>query len=165
MDALEPESLQVPLLLSVVQFHTGVQEEFHAIVCTDEMDDKCKSLDRVRNKVDNIEKQDGGTDLWTGLEYVTDVVSGQLRKGSQKVLVTITDGSPSDEENPRVLAVAKTMFDQMLAVGVGQDLNENVLKKLSKVEPIHVTDFSALDGIVQQMTRIICTHIEENLIG
>ena len=135
-------------------------------MCNSDMSGRadCDSINTVRNRVETIEKQDGGTDLWSGLAYVTDSVCPMLREDSHKTLITITDGSPSDEENVRALAEARAEFNQMLAVGVGEDLNENVLRKLtSSVEPIHVTDFSALDEIVEEMKELLCADVQKLL--
>merc|ERR1739838_738464 len=112
IDTFKPDSLKVPLLLSLVQFHT--------LVCNSDMSGRadCDSINTVRNGVEAIEKQDGGTDLWSGLASVTDSVCPMLREDSHKTLITITDGSPSDEENVRALAEARAEFNQMLAVGV-----------------------------------------------
>merc|ERR1712202_9097 len=57
------------------------------------------------------------------------------------------------------------IFDQMFAVGVGEDLNKNILSMLSKEDPIHVSDFSALDQVIEQMTSKICNEIHHHILA
>jgi len=166
VDTFKPDTVEIPIYLTIVQFYSDIQLEVQSMICTREVTDDCVDLATIRSDITSIRQEGGGTATWHGVTYVANNVGASLREGAQKVLITITDGSPSDEENPVTLSKCKNTFDQMFAVGVGEDLNTNVLQKLSKEEPIHVSDFSALDGVIEKMTAEICEdvnrHITEN---
>merc|ERR1712096_525017 len=143
VETFKPSEIEIPLYLNIVQFFGDIRQE----------------VDYVRKQIAAIKKGGRGTSTWSGLAYVVDNVGATLRQNSQKILITITDGSPSDDENLEALDSAKEIFDQMFAVGVGEDLNKNILSMLSKEDPIHVSDFSALDQVIEQMTSKICNEI------
>jgi len=165
VETFKPSEIEIPLYLNIVQFFGDIRQEVRDVICTDDVKDNCQELDDVRRQIAAIRKGGRGTSTWSGLAYVVDNVGATLRQDSQKVLITITDGSPSDDENLEALDSAKEIFDQMFAVGVGEDLNKNILSMLSKEDPIHVSDFSALDAVIDKMTSKICNEIESHILA
>jgi len=165
VETFKPSEIEIPLYLNIVQFFGDIRQEVRDTICTYDVTDNCRDLNDVRRQIAAIRKGGRGTSTWSGLAYVVDNVGATLRRDSQKVLITITDGSPSDNENLEALDSAKEIFDQMFAVGVGEDLNKNILSMLSKDEPIHVSDFSALDDVIERMTSKICNEIESHILA
>jgi len=165
VETFKPSEIEIPLYLNIVQFFGDIRQEVRDTICTYDVTDNCRDLNDVRRQIAAIRKGGRGTSTWSGLAYVVDNVGATLRRDSQKVLITITDGSPSDDENLEALDSAKEIFDQMFAVGVGEDLNKNILSMLSKDEPIHVSDFSALDDVIERMTSKICHEIESHILA
>jgi len=165
VETFKPSEIEIPLYLNIVQFFGDIRQEVRDTICTYDVTDNCRDLNDVRRQIAAIRKGGRGTSTWSGLAYVVDNVGATLRRDSQKVLITITDGSPSDNENLEALDSAKEIFDQMFAVGVGEDLNKNILSMLSKDEPIHVSDFSALDDVIERMTSKICHEIESHILA
>lgn len=143
---LKPGEREGGLQVSLVQFsstyETHLQEDL-----TDDF------TSQFENRVLNINKLSSGTDTYGALNYVNTVVFPETRSKTFKFLITLTDGDPENRDDinvDQVIANAQQNFNVMLAVGVGNKIGQDVLRRLThNAEPIDVVDFATLqDDII-----------------
>ena len=154
VDAFKPAQRETPLLVSVVQYSERSQMEIHQNVTL--------GAAEISGQVQNIEQMRSGTKTYSALDFVNRNVHPQLRETSYKILITMTDGDASEDRNEEAIGQALNNFDRMVAVGVGQKVDETELLDFSSTNNIFtVEDFKALEGIISTIIERICTDLDE----
>ena len=153
-----------PLVLAVVQFSTTPWLELGPFLVT-------KNSAQVKNQMDNIQQMNGGTNTYTGLNFVNTVVFPnltKLRNDSHKILITMTDGEANRaDRNDTTVREARKNFDTMVAVGVGGNVVESSMVDFSS-SPDHVfllENFDELKKIIANITKKVCPKIPDKNDG
>ena len=125
----------------------------------------------MKNQIDNIQQMNGGTNTYTGLNFVNTVVFPnliKLRNDSHKILITMTDGEANRfDRNNAAVRVARENFDTLVAVGVGRDVERSNLVDFSS-SPDHVfllDNFDELKKIIANIKKKVCSKIPDKNEG
>ncbi|XP_062394257.1 collagen alpha-6(VI) chain-like isoform X2 [Sardina pilchardus] len=110
----------------------------------------------------------GGTMTGLGLDFIlkeqfTEQAGSRARQGVPQIAVVITDGRSQDDVEPHADDLRRRGII-LYAIGI-KDADEEQLKEIAN-EPhdqhvYSVSDFSALQGISQNIVQVLCTTVEE----
>ena len=159
VDSYDPSTRAYPLHLTVVQFSDLVKLELKPFPITSDSF-------QVQSYIQNITQFKSGTKTYTALEFVNTNVYPLLRKSSYKILITMTDGDPSEDRNEATVATARSNFDLMIAVGIGQ-LNMTKLSDFSCTQDhvISIEHVEELADVVKTIKSKVCLGINEAVEG
>ena len=158
VDAFKPAQRETPLLVFVVQYSERSQIEIQQEVTL--------GAAEISDQIQNMQQMRSGTKTYSALDFVNRNVYPRLRKTSSKILITMTDGDASDDRNEQAIDQAQNNFNRMVAVGVGQKVNETELLDFSSTNnSFTVEDFQALEGIISTIIERICTDLDETTEG
>jgi len=158
IDAFNPSSRQMPLHVDVIQYSEDSKIEVHQLIS----DGVAQIEDRVRA----IEQMRSGTKTYTAIRFVDTNVVPNLREGSFKILITMTDGDASDDRDVEAINQARNDFNIMIAVGVGDKVDSEELRDFSSTDKIYNVDkFSALESIITNIVENICSGIHAIVQG
>lgn len=138
LDQFHPSSRVEKLNVFMVQYSSYVRLELHEMLNN--------SSDEIRARVENIVQMSQSTQTYAALKYVNTNILPLTRNGAFKILVTMTDGQPSDSRDTQAIDTARINFDVMVSVGIGGGINDEIRYFAYGVEPIHVTDFYSLQN-------------------
>lgn len=145
------DKLQHDTLLTIAQFSSSVDTEVSETV---------NDLGSIQNKIRNIKQMAMGTNLYSGLSHISKAVLPRLREDSLKIMITMTDGGRRDEIQRSVFEHIKSNFKFMVAVGVGTEVEDEELRKLStRGRSLHIQNFDGLlylNGNILQSIAASC---------
>lgn len=147
---------QTQLHIDVVQYSERSQIEVHSFIES--------SSAEIRDRVVGIEQMRSGTKTYSGLRFVNERVSPDTRTSAYKILITLTDGDASEDRDSAAIAEARSFYNIMMGVGVGDKVNFEELKDFAHGgRVVTVDDFAALDGIVSQIVSDSCQEIGQEI--
>ncbi|KAM4026875.1 collagen alpha-4(VI) chain-like [Anomaloglossus baeobatrachus] len=122
----------------------------------------------VLQYVQNLKYKGGGTKTGASLQYMlenhfTERAGGRAREGIPQIAVVITDGQSQDNIKEPATKV-KNSGITLYAIGIKNALLSELNEIASDPDEKHVynvVDFSALQGISQNMLQVLCTTVEE----
>lgn len=122
----------------------------------------------ILDYIDKLPYKGGGTMTGMGLDFIlkehfVESAGSRAAQNVPQIAVVITDGKSQDNVEPH----AKDLKDQgitIYAIGI-KDADETQLKEIAN-EPhdqhvYSVSDFTALQGISQNIVQVLCTTVEE----
>ncbi|MGI0026607.1 MAG: vWA domain-containing protein [Nitrosopumilaceae archaeon] len=148
-------------LISIVTFEGKVRVELAPTYASEQI--------KIESVVRSI-KIGGSTKLYGGLEKAHELIKNNSRAGAVSRIVVITDGIPTDKENPRDYEkLCNTIRSEGITVspiGIGDDYNEVILLKISDSgggEWMHVTDpQSQLPNFLREQVTMMSKTIAVN---
>ncbi|KAG8572802.1 hypothetical protein GDO81_012168 [Engystomops pustulosus] len=122
----------------------------------------------VLQYIQNLKYKGGGTKTGQSLQFMldnhfTESAGGRAKDGVPQIAVVITDGQSQDnikEPATRVKDLGITLY----AIGIKEALLTELNEIASDPDDRHVynvADFTALQGISQNMLQVLCTTVEE----
>ena len=161
LESLSPSRRDQPLLLNIVQFSRRQREEFSGVICTDaQLSTACVPWTEASDAIRGLSQVGGASYTWSALDFVVkETAPRSFRRNTHKILITITDGLVnSDDPLPSSGAIraASRLFDQMIAVSVGNDIDKIVLEKLGNGRFKNVSDYNALQSEIVEVTEELC---------
>ncbi|XP_073534174.1 collagen alpha-4(VI) chain-like [Phyllobates terribilis] len=122
----------------------------------------------VLQYVQNLKYKGGGTNTGASLQFMlenhfTESAGGRARYGIPQIAVVITDGQSQDNIKEPATEV-KNSGITLYAIGIKEALLTELNEIASDPDERHVynvADFTALQGISQNMLQVLCTTVEE----
>jgi len=165
---LVPSSRDQPLLLNIVQFGRQPHEELSEFICSTGRSASCRPWPDVRASIDKMTQTGGVSYTWSALEFVVTNTSRTFRPSAHKVLITITDGhvnTGDPQSSSTVISDANRIFDQMIAMSVGIDIDRLVLKKLGNGDFKNYKNHQELSVHIDQVASMLCMDTTEPTPG
>lgn len=123
-----------------------------------------KTLEEVKQAASNIRYLSGNTNTGDAISYTTSNIftvqngARPVAKGIQRVAILLTDGRSQDYVLEPAKTAAKASI-RMFAVGIGEDLREEleeIAAEPKNAHVFHLTDFNAIDKIRDRLRRRLC---------
>ncbi len=113
----------------------------------------------------------GGTQIAKGLEAARGELARILQAGVAQRVLLLTDGQAFDAESCRTAAKALALANvPLVAIGVGDDYNEELLRDLAEIgrgRPYHLSEIERLEEVfgmeVQSSTREVVTGLRAHV--
>lgn len=154
IDAFKPANRPDGLKVDIVQFSQDSELEINELIT--------RGSDQIKNQVLSIDQMRSGTKTFRALEYVNRQVYPLLRRGSYKILITLTDGDASEPRNVRAVQEAHSNFNRMIAVGIGEKTDQDELMDFSSTGKIfNINNFEELENIIETVIDSICSGVNQ----
>ncbi|XP_072532864.1 collagen alpha-6(VI) chain [Salminus brasiliensis] len=145
--------------IGLVQYSDTPRTEFSL----NTYEEKQEILDFIRH----LPYKTGGTNTGEGLKFLlkhhfVEEAGSRAKKGVPQIAVVITDGNSQDEVEPYAQELREKGI-KLFAIGI-KDADEKLLKEIATLPynqyVYSVSDFEALQGILQNVTQELCTTVE-----
>ena len=154
--SVSPDQVRIGL----AQYSTDPRTEF----LLNTFQDKQEILEYIKK----LPYKGGGTMTGAGLDFIlkeqfVEKAGSRARQGVPQIAVVITDGQSQDDVEPHADDLRRRGII-LYAIGI-KDADEEQLRKIGN-EPhdqhvYSVSDFNALQGISQNIVKVLCTTVEE----
>ena len=142
--------------IGMAQYSTDRRTEF----LLNTFQDKQEILEYIKK----LPYKGGGTMTGAGLDFIlkeqfVEKAGSRARQGVPQIAVVITDGQSQDDVEPHADDLRRRGII-LYAIGI-KDADKEQLRKIGDQHVYNVSDFSALQGISQNIVKMLCATVEE----
>ena len=150
--SVSPDQVRIGL----AQYSTDPRTEF----LLNTFQDKQEILEYIKK----LPYKGGGTMTGLGLDFIlkeqfVEQAGSRARRGVPQIAVVITDGRSQDDVEPHADDLRRRGII-LYAIGI-KDADKEQLRKIGDQHVYNVSDFSALQGISQNIVKMLCATVEE----